>query len=41
MGADVMLDDQVIARVAGGQDLTPADIRVPYFGIEADLLGYH
>lgn len=39
-GADVVFGDLVIARVAGGQDLTVGDIVVPERGVSAALLGF-
>ncbi|MCB1405100.1 MAG: hypothetical protein KDK01_02275 [Rhodobacteraceae bacterium] len=40
-GANIMAGDQVIARVAGGQSLTVADLRISENGLESDLLGHH
>ena len=40
-GADAAYNGTIIVRVAGGQDMTLDDLRVPAYGIGYELLGYH
>lgn len=41
LGADILVGDEVIARVTGGQTLRVEDLVIARNGLETEILGYH